>query len=512
MKKKSKKENLETRPPVVVVLGHVDHGKTKLLDTIRKTNVIDKEAGGITQHIGAYEIEHDGKRITFIDTPGHEAFSNIRSRGAKAADIAILVVAADEGVKPQTKEAIQHAKSAGIPVVVVINKIDKPEANPEKVKGELKKLDIVVESLGGDVPSVNISAKEGKALDDLLDVINLVAEIQNLKGNPAVPARGVVLESHLDHQRGPTATLLITEGTLRKEDWVVTGSSHGKVKILENFRGDELEEAHISQPVLITGITEVCDVGETFEAVPSEKEAEEKAKERGDADLLAAKENRESAKATEESTGESKLEPKTLPIIIKADVLSSLEAIRAELEKISSREVSIRLLRGEAGDVDEDDVKLAFSSRARIFGFGVRVPQAIQDLATRSGIKIITSNIIYEFIQKLRDEASRLLEPEVTRTIRGKVKILALFKRDGSRQVIGGKVVQGEAKKGAACLVVRGGIEEGKGRIIGLQRQKKDVDRVLAGEECGMLFEGNADVREGDTLEFFEEETKKRSL
>lgn len=502
--KTNKKSSIQTRPPVVVILGHVDHGKTKLLDYIRKTNVAEKEAGGITQHIGAYDIERQDKKITFIDTPGHEAFSSIRSRGAKAADIAILVVAGEEGVKPQTKEAIEHIKKAGIPAVIAINKIDKPEANPEKVKRELAKNNVLVESLGGDVPSVNISAKSGEGINDLLEIINLVAEMEEIKAGFQGPASGVVLESYLDSRRGPTATLLVLDGTLKINDWAWIGTTYGKIKSMEDFLGNEIKEAPPSKPVVVTGIYKVSEVGERFEVKNSEKEAKEKSGE----ELRKTTSEIQKPSSFEEVSGK-----KIFNIILKTDVLGSLEALRESLGKIESDEIGFKIIKDDAGAIDESDIKLAYSTKSEIFGFRTKLLDSrLEELAKRFNIRITISDIIYEILDKIKERASKLLEPEIIKKDLGKLEILAVFKKTSRGLIVGGKVTSGQVKNKALVNILREGKIANSGRIIQLQKNKKDVDEVSKGDECGILYEGEGEIKEGDVLEIFEEERKKRFL
>ena len=503
----------------MVVLGHVDHGKTTLLDYIRKTNVAEKESGGITQHIGAYQIKHPVKApatptgqvmktITFIDTPGHEAFSQMRSRGAKVADIAILVVAAEEGVKPQTKEVISHIKEFEIPVVVAINKIDKPEANPGKVIGELAKEGIVVESQGGKVPSVNVSAKTGKGVDELLEIILLVAEMEELKADAAKSASGVVIESYLDSQRGPVATLLIQNGTLKKGDIIVCGDSYGGVKMLENFQGDSIEEAPPSAPALVLGINQAPTVGDKFEVVDSEEMAREKVE--------------KSAASESMQAGPSKFEGfggKILNLILRADVRGSLEAIEGVLKNIKQENVVINILKSEVGDISESDVKLAFSTGSTIIGFRVKLSNFILELAKRQRVRIKTFEIIYELVEEVKRGLIKLLEPEIVREDLGKLKVLAIFRKEKSRMIVGGKVISGKVENKALVNIIRparssGGNEEkiGKGRIIQLQQNKKDINEVEKGKEAGILFEGDMVIEEGDILEIYREEKKAREL
>ncbi|MCD6284156.1 translation initiation factor IF-2 [bacterium] len=497
---KNNTNNIKPKPPVVVILGHVDHGKSSILQKIREDfKILEKESGGITQHIGAYQITYQGKIITFIDTPGHEAFSAMRSRGAKVADIAILVVAAEEGVKPQTKEAISHIKKTGIPVIVVINKIDKPQAQPEKVKQELKENGIVVESLNGDVPCVLTSAKTGQGIDELLEIINLVAEMQELKYHPSRPASGVIIESYSDSKRGPTATLLIREGILKNTDIIGTGSTYGKIKSMEDFQSRPIKNAPAGTPVIITGLENVPGVGEKFSVFPSIKEAKEQSE-------------RKSAKRKEKREVINELgEKKVLNIILKTDVKGSIEAIYQSLKTIPQEEVIIRILKAEPGDISENDIKLAESSNGKIIGFRVKAPSKIKDIAKRKDIKIYIFEVIYELVQKIRELASSLLEPEIVKKTIGKVKILAIFSKTKRGQIIGGRVIDGQAKKGLANIIREEKVI-GEGKIDELQHNKKDVSFVEKGMECGILFNTDIIIQKGDILEICEEERIKRNL
>ena len=501
-KKKEQKKKLQTRPPVVVILGHVNHGKTSILDYIRKSKVAEKESGGITQHIGAYQVEHQDKLITFIDTPGHEAFSAMRSRGAKIADIAILVVAAEEGIKPQTKEAIQHIKKTGIPAIVAINKIDKKEAQPEKVKGELAKQDILVESFNGSVPSVNVSAKTGQGIDNLLEMINLVSEMEELKDDPSQPTSGAIVESNCNSQRGNTATLLVREGILTNKDIIGTDSAFGKVKIMEDFQGKPIKEATASTPAVVTGFNQVPQVGEKFYIFDNLNEAQ-------------ARVNRKSAKRQPEDNKEVlvfEANKKILNIILKCDVYGCLEAIKESLRSIPSEEVAIRILKADAGEINESDIKLAESAKAKIISFRNKTSSAIQRLANQKKVKIITFDIIYELIQAVRELLSKLLEPEITRNVIGQLKVLAVFRTEKDKQIIGGKVTNGQAKQGIQTDIIRGTTKIGKGRIAQLQRDKKEIDEVNKGQECGIQFRGDTIIEEGDILEFYQEERKKKEI
>ncbi|MFC1663954.1 translation initiation factor IF-2 [Patescibacteria group bacterium] len=494
------KENLITRPPVVVVLGHVDHGKSSILEAIKDLKITEKEAGGITQHIGAYEVEHQGKKITFIDTPGHEAFSQMRSRGAKVADIAILVVAAEEGIKVQTKEAISHIKKAGIPIIVAINKMDKPEANPEKIKKQLEKEDILVEKLGGKIPSIELSAKTSKGISDLLEIILLVAEMENLKGDISKDAQGVVIEAYLDTLRGPIATLLLQNGILKKGDIVGTFSAVGKIKNLEDFQGASIEKTLPSMPVIVLGFENVPKIGERFkvfsdvEFAKSYLQEKEKLLPRSPEVILAE---------------EGK---KVLNLIIKVDVLGSLEAIEGVLKNLPQEKVLLRILKSEVGEVNESDLKLAKGAKAKILAFRVKTKKNIQELAERQKIRIITFDIIYELVEGARTLMEKSLTPEIVRQDLGKFKTLVDFWAEKNRQIVGGKVIEGEVTKGTKIEIFRGEEKIGKGKLVNLQINKKDVDRVAKGQECGILYEGEEKIEQGDTLVIYQEAREKKEL
>ncbi len=482
----------------MVILGHVDSGKTSILDFIRKSHIAEKESGGITQHIGAYQIEHKDKKITFIDTPGHEAFSQMRSRGAKVADIAVLVVDSCKGVELQTKEAIYHIKLAEVPLIVALNKTDRPEANSEKVKKELIKEDIQVESLGGKVPSVNVSAKTGQGVDEILELILLIGEMESLKMEVSVPAEGVVIESYLDHQRGPVATLIPDKGILKVGDIIGTFSSFGKIKSLENFRGASVEQAFPSDPVSIVGLEGAVRVGEDFKVFPSAEEA---------------KNNLKASKKVDNSTVLD-VEPgqRVLNIILKADFLGSMEAIGEVLKEIPQEKILLRILKAEVGDINESDIKTARSGKAVILGFRVKTDAVARQMAEREKIRIISVDVIYNLVEEVRNSMERIMAKESVRTDLGKVKILGIFLTDKNRQIVGGKVVDGEVKKGASIEVVRQENLVGKGRMINLQRDKKDIDRIIKGQECGIMYEGDVKVEVGDVLAIYTEEKIKGEL
>ena len=496
---KKQKDSLQARPPVVVVLGHVDHGKSSILEAIKDLKITEKESGGITQHIGAYEVEHHGKKIAFIDTPGHEAFSAMRSRGARVADIAILVVAAEESIKPQTKEAISHIKKAGIPMIVAINKIDRPEADPEKVKRDLAQNDVLVESMGGKVPQVLTSAKEKKGIDELLELILLVAEMEELKGDVKKLGEGVVVEAYLDSKRGPTATLLLRDGILKKGDIVGTRSTLGKIKILESFQGEPQENALPSTPCIVIGFEKVPQVGEKFEVYlnveSAQKYIEKKAKKSAEGEVFVIEE-----------------EKRVLNIILKADVQGSIEAIEEVLKGLPQEKVFLRMLKGEVGEIQEGDVRLAKDSKARIIGFRVKINSIASKLAERENIKIMTFEVIYELAQEVRQLMEKRVMSETVRNDLGKLKVLVVFLTEKNRQIVGGKMTEGEIKKGTKIEVLRRDELVGKGRLINLQKNKKDIEKAKKGEECGILYEGNVKIEEGDVLQIYTEDRIKGEL
>jgi translation initiation factor IF-2 len=499
-KEKDKNKKMASRPPVVVVLGHVDHGKSSILEKIKDLKITEKESGGITQHIGAYEVEHEGKKITFIDTPGHEAFSAMRSRGAKVADIAVLVIAAEEGIKPQTKEAISHIKKAGIPMIVAINKMDKPGADPEKVKRELSVQDISVESMGGKIPSVETSAETGKGLSDLLELILLVAEIEDFKADVSKPAEGVIVESYLDSQRGPTATLILQNGILKRGDILGTSSAVGKIRIMEDFQGKAIEKAFPSMPVIVLGFENVPGVGEKLKVFANIEAAKKEV------------ENIEPVRQSPDSQDSIKPDKKDLNIVLKIDVLGSLEAIEEVLKELPQEKVVLKILKAEVGEINESDVKLAIGSKAKIIGFRVKVDPIAERLAEREKMKIICFDVIYELAQAVRDLLGKRVSSEIVRVDLGKVKILEIFLTEKNRQIIGGKVIDGEVKRGASLEVYRNEEKVGQGKITKLQKEKKEIGEVGKGAECGILYQGDTEIEEGDILHAYIKESRKGEL
>lgn len=486
-----------TRPPVVVVLGHVDHGKSSLLEAIREDfKITSKESGGITQHIGAYVAEFNGKPITFIDTPGHEAFSAVRSRGARVADLAVLVVAADEGVKPQTKEAILRAKEAGIPMVVAFNKIDKPEANVERVKQQLSQEGVFVESFGGKVPEAATSATTKQGIKELLETLLLMAELEDLKADLALPASGVVIESYMDSKRGPAATLLVQEGTLVPGAILATKSSAGKVRIVEDFQGRAMKQAAPSFPCLVIGFEEPPQVGEEFKVFDNEEEARSSLVPRV-------------ASLIHHQVPEGL---PTLDIILKTDVVGSLEVLEQALLSIPQEKVALRFVDAAPGDITENDVKTASGTKARIIGFRTKAQGAAADLAEREGVKIETFAIIYELVQRVRVLMEKNIEPETVRAELGSLRVLTVFLTEKNRQIVGGKVVQGEIRKGSRVEVVRQEEVLGTGKLVNVQKNKKDVGSAKVGEECGLVYEGSTRVQEGDFLKSFIQEIQKGTL
>ncbi|MDP1671279.1 MAG: translation initiation factor IF-2, partial [Alphaproteobacteria bacterium] len=495
------------RPPVVTVMGHVDHGKTSLLDALRKTNVVSGEKGGITQHIGAYQVEvAGGQKITFIDTPGHAAFTAMRARGASATDIVVLVVAADDGVKPQTIEAIHHAKAANVPVIVAINKMDKPDANPDRVRQELLSYEIFTEELGGDVLSIGVSALKGTNLDKLLEAILLQAELLDLKANPARSANGVIIEARLDKGRGPVATVLVKGGTLRRGDILVAGAEMGRVRALADEHGAALQEAGPSTPVEILGLQNVPNAGDDVIVVESEGRAREVSTFRQRRQTQMRTAVTPSASLDDVFAQLQRAALKELPIVLKGDVQGSVEAIQASLEKMSTEEVRVRLLHVGVGGITESDISLAAASHAPVFGFNVRANAQAKELAGSSRVEIRYYNIIYDLIDDVRNVLSGMLVPERRETMLGNARVLDVFKVSKMGKAAGGLVTDGVVRRGAGVRVIRDNVVVHEGSLSSLRRFKDEVKEVQGGTECGMAFENFQEVRVGDIIECFEVE------
>ena len=498
-----KEEDLVTRPPVVVVMGHVDHGKTSLLDAIKKTNVIEGEAGGITQHIGAYKVKIDDKEITFLDTPGHEAFTAMRARGAQITDIAILVVAANDGVKPQTIEAINHAKSAGIPIIVAINKIDLPDANVEKVKQELMNYELVPEEWGGDTIFVPISAKQNQNIDQLLEMVLLEAEVLELKANPKKQAKGVVIEAKLDKSRGPVATLLVQRGELNEGDTVVVGSSIGRIRAMKNDKGRKVKLAGPSTPVSIIGLTEVPEGGETFYEVKDEKMAKHLIERR----KRQAREKKisEQSKITLDNLF-SKMEEenlKVLNLIVKADVQGSVEAVKQSLEKLSNDEVKVKVIHAAPGAVNQSDVTLAKVSNAIIIAFNVRPDNVAKEIAEKDEVEIKQYSVIYQAIDDVEAAMKGMLDPKFEEKIIGTAEVRETFKISNVGTVAGAYVLTGKVERNAGVRVIRDNVVIHEGKLLTLKRFKDDAKEVTKGFECGIQIEDFNDIKEGDIIEAY---------
>lgn len=503
---------MEERPPVVTVMGHVDHGKTSLLDAIRRTRVTATEAGGITQHIGAYQVEVKGKKITFIDTPGHEAFTAMRARGAQVTDIAILVVAADDGVMPQTVEAINHARAAQVPIMVAINKIDKPNANPDRVKQQLTEYGLIAEDWGGDTICVPVSAHTQEGLDTLLEMILLMAEMMEIKANYNRPAKGTVIEAQLDKGRGPVATVLVQHGTLRVGDHFVVGFTSGRVRAMLDDKGQWLKEATPSTPVAVLGLNDVPMAGDIFQVVPDEKTARQIMESRQNRRRL--EEQQKTAKVTLEDLFKQIQEGKVkeLKLIIKADVQGSIEALRQALEKQSTDEVRVDIIHTGVGAITENDIMLAAASNAIVIGFNVRPDSQVRKIAEQEKVDVRLYRVIYEAVEDIRSAMSGLLEPDIREVALGKAEVRATFKVPKVGVVAGCYVLEGKMVKGAGVRVVRDGIVIHEGRIDSLKRFKDDVREVLQGFECGLGVEKFNDIKEGDILEAFTTEKVERVL
>ena len=495
--------DLITRAPVVVVMGHVDHGKTSLLDAIRHSDVISTEAGGITQHIGAYRISVNGQDITFLDTPGHEAFTTMRARGAQVTDIAILVVAADDGIKPQTIEAINHAKAAQVSIIVAINKMDKPEANPDKVIQQLTEHGIVPEEWGGDVPCIRVSAKTKQGIEELLEMVTLTAEVKELKANPNRKAKGTVIEARLDKGRGPIASILVQNGTLRIGDTIVAGTSVGRVRAMVNDRGEKIKEAGPSVPVEITGLDTVPSGGDIVDAVSNEKLAKELVEQRRISQKEAIFNSRSKVTLDNLFDQMKQGEMKELQIIVKADVQGSVEAVRQSLEKLSNDEVRVNVIHGGVGAINESDVMLANASNAIIVGFNVRPDATAVANAERESVDIRLYRIIYECIEEIASAMKGMLAPKFREVQLGRAECREVYKISNVGTIAGCHVLSGKVSRNAQIRVVRDGIVIAENQIASLKRFKDDAKEVAQGYECGIGLANFNDIKVGDILEAF---------
>lgn len=508
-KEKESGELLQTRPPIVTILGHVDHGKTSLLDTIRKTSVATGEMGGITQHISAYQVKKKGKLITFIDTPGHEAFSAMRERGVSIADIAVLVVAADDGVRPQTKEVIEYLLAKKIPTIVAINKVDKPEANIQRVKQELAENNILLEDWGGQVLCSEVSAKQNIGIDGLLENILLLEEVEEFKANAKRDALGVVLESHLDPKKGPVATILIKTGTLKEGQDIIAGSAFGRVRRIEDFTGKKMKEAGPSTPISLIGLNATSNTNDILQVASSKSTAREMSH-----DNLGQNQSVQggtfNAQKIYKTIADEKV--KKLNVILKSDVQGSLEAIQQILGEIKSEEVAVNYISVGVGNITESDIRLAQTSKAIVYGFNLDATAVAKRMAEMNGVEIKSYKIIYELVDDIKKRLVDMLDPIIERVEFGKLKVLALFKTGKKDMIVGGKVISGKISAKSLIEVQRNDETIGKGNLGNLQENKINVDEVTEGKECGITFDGETKIKEGDTLLSYKEEVKKPTL
>ncbi len=507
--RKETSQNLKERPPILVVMGHVDHGKTRLLDSIRDTNIAGGESGGITQHIGAYQATKQDRLITFIDTPGHEAFTAMRSRGAKVADIAILIVAADDGVKPQTVEAFKIIKSAGVPFLVAINKIDKEGADVNRTKQELAtKLGITPEDWGGKTICAPISAHTGEGIQHLLDMVLLLTdtEISDMKANPDSPALGTIIESHVDKSAGPVATILIQNGTLKLGDELCQENSIcGKVRALQDYQGKNIDSAGPSMPAQIIGLKTAPTVGDILEVVTDRKGKEKLSK-------IRHKQSEVQSSSSGSTKEDGEKEIPTLNLIIKSDVLGSAEAIEESLEKINTEEVQVKIIHKSLGNIRDNDIQRAEAGNAEVIGFNVKVSSHVEGLIREKNIKVRLFNVIYDLIEYVKKEMEKIIQPTLERTDLGKVKVLAIFRTEKDNQIVGGKVIEGEIKKDTSVEVTRNKEIITKGLVKKIKRGKEDVSYIESGQECGIEFHGKPEIQEGDVIQFYEEQEVTRKL
>lgn len=494
-------KDLEPRPPVITIMGHVDHGKTTLLDHIRKSRVAEGEFGGITQHIGAYQVSVKGKKITFLDTPGHEAFTAMRARGAMITDIVIIVVAADDGVMPQTREAVDHALAANVPIIVAINKIDKPGADPQRIMTEVSELGLMPEEWGGDVPYVNISAKQGTGIDELLETVTVVAELAELKANPKRMAYGSVIEGRLDKGRGPVATLLIQNGTLRSGNPIVVGATYGRVRQLVDDRGREIKSAGPATPVEITGLNDVPEAGDKFMVFETEKEARHVGEERAQKKIEEER-NSTSAMSLDDLFSQMKSgEVVDLNIIVKADVNGTAEAVKSSLEKIDVEGARVNVIRSTVGAISESDILLASASKAIIYGFNVRPDANVRRKADEEGVEIRLHQVIYKMVEEIEAAMKGMLAPEMEEVVTGQAEIRHIYKVSKIGNIAGCYVTDGSIKRDCGIRLIREGIIVYEGKLASLKRFKDDAKEVNQGYECGLTIENYNDIKEGDIVE-----------
>ena len=496
-------ENLVQRPAIVTIMGHVDHGKTTLLDTIRKTRVVEGEFGGITQHIGAYQVSVQSKKITFLDTPGHEAFTAMRARGAKVTDICIIVVAADDGVMPQTKEAVDHAKAADVPIIVAVNKMDKPAANPERVMNEMSDLGLLPEEWGGDTIFVKCSAKQGEGVQDILETIQVVAEMRELKANPKRNATGTVIEAKLDKGRGPVVTLLVQNGTLRTGDCIVVGACFGKVRKMTDDRGREIKEAKPSTPVEIIGLNDVPVAGDMFKVFDSEKQARAIAERRSQTKIEQERKSSSAMSLDDLARQIEAGEVQEIPVIVKADVQGSAEAVKSSLEKLDVKGVRVNVIRSTAGTISESDVMLASASKAMIYGFNVRPDANVRKKAEEEGVEIRLHNIIYKAMEEMELAMKGLLAPVFEEVVIGQAEVRQTFKVSKIGTIAGCMVTDGKLVKDCKVRLIRQGIVVYDGQLGSLKRFQNDAKEVTNGYECGLTIMNFNDIKEGDLIEAY---------
>lgn len=506
------KGDMVPRPPIVAVLGHVDHGKTSLLDAIRETDVVGKESGGITQHIGAYQVEKNGRKITFLDTPGHVAFEKMRQQGAEVTDIALILVAADDGVKPQTVEAINHAKKAETPMIVVITKIDKPDADITRAKQQVAELGLNPEEWGGDTPVAEVSAKTKEGLDDLLELILVMADVSDFMADPKMPAAGIAIETHMDYGKGPVATILVKNGTLRVGDYVSVGETYGKIRAMEDHKKKRLKEAPPSMAVRVSGLKGVPKISDLLQVFSDEKEARTEIESIKKTRKISSLANVKKIGFEELSESMKDSEKKELTVVLKTDVRGSLDAIKEAFKKISNSEVAIKVVSGKVGDITENDIQMAKSAGNIIIGFNVSIPANILTLSKQEKVKIYTYKVIYELLDDVKNLLSDLLPPEIKELTLGKLTVLKIFKSGKGQMVVGGEVKEGKIEKDTEVRIMRGKEEIDRAHITLVKKEKDEVREAQVGTQCGISLDKEIPIEEGDIIESFRTEKVKRTL